>query len=119
MRLEEIKSALQLEVATCEDKLDTDVSGGYSSDLLSDVLAHGKPGDLWVTRQTHANIVAVALMKRLSGILIVHGERPQADTIEKAREEGVPILCSPLPCFEVIGRMYLMGVGGANAAAAG
>ncbi|HBN09086.1 MAG TPA: serine kinase [Cyanobacteria bacterium UBA8530] len=111
MRLEEIRQALDLEVAAGEERLDTEVSSGYASDLLSDVLAHGLPGALWVTRQTHANIVAVALMKKLAGILLVHGEKPQEDTLLKAREEHVPVLCSQMPSFEVIGRMYGLGLG--------
>lgn len=112
MRLEEIQRALALEVVTGGDQLDTEVSAGYASDLLSDVLANGIPSAIWVTRQTHVNIVAVALMKRLAGILLVHGERPQEDTVEKAQEEGVPILCTPLPSFEIIGRLYALGIRG-------
>jgi len=44
-------------------RLSGECSGGYVSDLLSDVMANAKAGDLWVTLQTHQNIVAVASLK--------------------------------------------------------
>ena len=52
------------------------VEGGYVSDLLSDVIAGAQEGDLWVDLQIHQNIVAVAVLKDLAGILIVGGRNP-------------------------------------------
>jgi hypothetical protein len=89
-----------------------EVNGGYASDLLSDVIANAREGDLWVTLQTHQNIIAVASMKELAGIVLVNAREPEVDTLEKAREEDVPLLVSPLPAFELIGRLYKLGVSG-------
>ena len=72
MRLKEIVDKLDLEVRCGHDKLDNRVNGGYASDLLSDVLANSREGDLWITLQIHENIVAVASMKGLSGIVIIN-----------------------------------------------
>jgi hypothetical protein len=38
---------------------DSEVAGGYTSDLLSDVMAHAKAGDVLITIQSHKNTVAV------------------------------------------------------------
>ncbi len=112
MKLREVVEKFGLEVKCGEDKLDQEVGGGYASDLLSDVLANGKAGDLWITLQLHGNIVAVASMKDLLGIIIINGRQPEKETIEKAEEEGVPIMVSKLPAFELIGRLYEMGISG-------
>ena len=112
MNLSEIARKLGLEVRVGQDALTAEVRGGYASDLLSDVLAHAQEGDLWVTLQTHLNTVAVASMKGLAGIVLVNGREPQADTLEKAETENVPILVSPLPAFELIGRLYGLGLSG-------
>lgn len=106
--LESIVSALNLKVKTCADKLKTEVRGGYVGDLLSDVMGNSKEGNIWVTRQIHQNIVAVASLKDHAGIVLVQGSEPAPDTLEKATKEGIPIMVSDLPAFEVIGKIYLL-----------
>jgi hypothetical protein len=89
------------------------VTGGYASDLLSDVLAHADDGALWVTLHIHQNIVAVASHKGLAGIILVQGRQPEKDTIARAEEENIPIMVSELPAFELVGRLYKAGIRGA------
>ncbi|MDD5712911.1 MAG: serine kinase, partial [Smithellaceae bacterium] len=61
---------------------------------------------VWITRQIHQNIVAVASLKDLAGISIVSGCEPAADTVDKAAQEGIPLLVSELPAFELVGKVY-------------
>ena len=112
MTLLEIIDTLGLEVRCAKDKLETEVQTGYASDLLSDVIANSKEGDLWITLQIHPNIVAVASMKGLSGIVTINGREPEEETIQKAKEENIPMLVSKLPAFELIGKLYAMGIHG-------
>lgn len=112
MTLSEIVQRLGLEVRAGDAALATEVRGGYASDLLSDVIAHSREGDLWVTLQTHQNTVAVASMKGLTGIVLVQGREPEADTLQKAEEEHIPLLVSELPAFELVGRLYNLGLSG-------
>ena len=112
MTLNEIAGKLDLEIKGGDSAMTSEVRGGYASDLISDVIAHGQEGDLWVTLQTHQNTVAVASMKALAGIVLVNGREPEPDTLQKAREENVPLLVSALPAFELIGRLYGMGLSG-------
>jgi hypothetical protein len=112
MNLREIAQKLQLDIRNGEQSLLREVRGGYASDLMSDVIANAKEGDLWVTLQTHHNTVAVASMKKLAGIAFVNGREPEKDTLEHARREDIPLLVSPDPAFELIGRLHDMGVSG-------
>ncbi len=84
----------------------TEIRGGYAGDLLSDVMANSQQGNVWVTRQVHLNIVAVASLKEHAGIVIVQGANPEKDTIDKATREGIPIMVSDLPEFELVGKIY-------------
>ncbi|NIM51585.1 MAG: serine kinase [Gemmatimonadales bacterium] len=111
MRLAQIVEELDLAIRTASDHLDAEVTGGYSSDLMSDVIAHSKRGDLWITLQAHQNIVAVASMNELAGIILVNGREPEDATIAKAQAEGIPIMVTQLPTFELAGRLYDLGVG--------
>jgi len=115
MKLHRLASTLDLEAKSASAHLDNEVTGGYASDLLSDVLAHGRQGDLWVTLQVHGNIVAVASMKDLAGIVLVNGRQPDDETLERAEAEGVPILVSRLPAFDLIGKLNSLGLHGAGA----
>jgi hypothetical protein len=110
MRLEEVVERLSLEVCVGSDKLDRNVTGGYACDLLSYVMARAKEGDIWVTIQNHLNIVAVASLIGLAGIVVTEGNRPEEPTLEKARTEDVPVFLTSLTTYDVVGRLYELGV---------
>jgi predicted transcriptional regulator len=112
MNVRDVATRLGLEVLTEQGGLEREVSGGYASDLLSDVIAHSRAGDLWITLQTHRNIIAVATLKELAAIILVNGRTPDVDTLMKAREEKTVVLSSQLSAFEVAGQLYLMGIRG-------
>ena len=110
MKLADLVDTLGLEVRSARASLGNEVTGGYVSDLLSDVIANSSEGNLWITLQIHLNIVAVACMKDLAGIILVNRREPEEDTVEKAETEGIPIMVSGLPAFELVGRLYGLGV---------
>ena len=112
MELHKIVESLGLEVQAGSGGLHREVEGGYVSDLLSDVIANSRRGDLWLTLQVHKNIVAVATLKELAGIVIISGKTPAEETIKKAEEEGIVLLTSSLPAFELAGQLYELGVHG-------
>ena len=112
MKLTELIEKLDLDVRSAKGRLDREVGRGYASDLLSDVLANGEEGDLWITLQIHQNIVAVASMKNLAGIILVNGREPEEDTIEKAQAENIVIMVTEMPTFELVGRLYELGITG-------
>ncbi len=64
MTLQQIAKEIGLKPLCALAMLSREVSSGYVSDLLSDVMANAKAGDLWVTMQTHQNIVAVDEFER-------------------------------------------------------
>jgi hypothetical protein len=112
MKLTELTKEFTVTVKAATARLEREVKGGYASDLLSDVMANSKEGDVWVTIQGHPNIVAVATLRDLAGIILANGRQPDAETIQRAEEEGIPLLCTPLPSFEIVGRLYRLGIHG-------
>ncbi|KPK73289.1 MAG: hypothetical protein AMJ84_02455 [Acidithiobacillales bacterium SM23_46] len=110
MKLTEVIERLGLVVCTHSERSDIEVTGGYAGDLLSDVIANSKAGNVWVTIQVHPNIAAVAVLKDLAAIILANGRQPQSETLQKAKEEGVTLTTSALPCFELVGRLYEMGI---------
>ena len=87
MKLKKVIDELGLAVVCAGRGADAEVTGAYAGDLLSDVIANSKAGNVWVTMQVHVNIVAVAVLKDLSAIILVNGRTPAEDTLKKASEE--------------------------------
>jgi hypothetical protein len=112
VKLRELIQKLNLGVRSAKESLDREVARGYASDLLSDVLAHSEEGDLWITLQIHQNIVAVASMKNLAGVILVNSREPEQETLEKAEAENIVIMVTEMPTFELVGRLYELGITG-------
>jgi hypothetical protein len=105
VKLREVAEKLGLEffVAAAPE---AEVEGGYVSDLLSHVLAHAQPKQLWITHQRHLNVVAVAKLRELSGVVFARGIRPGPETLQRAKEEGVNLLGSKLDAFHTAGKLH-------------
>ena len=106
MRTEEIIAKLGLKVFSGKEMLHREVSGGYVSDLLSDVMGHAKEGELWITLQSHLNVVASASLKELAAILLVKGIEPGLDVLEKAKQEGIVVLGTEDDTYTITGKLY-------------
>ncbi len=111
MNLAQIIEALNLSLLT-ENKDFSQIIplGGYTSDLLSCVMAGAPHGGLWITLQAHGNIIAVAALLELSAVIITEGAMPDAATITKANQEGVALLSTPEKTYTVVGKLWAMGV---------
>ncbi len=85
-------------------------TSGYCSDLLSCVMTGAKNKGIWITLQAHANIVAVAALLELSAIIITEGAIPEPATIDKANQENIILLGTSEPNFEVVGKLWTLGI---------
>jgi predicted transcriptional regulator len=110
MTLKEIVEALDWQVLAGTDFLEREVSGGYVADLLSCVMAGADAGHLWITLQTHGNIIAVASLLSLSGIVIAEGATVPDNTLAKAAQQEVVVLSSPDPVYETVVRLASLGI---------
>lgn len=106
MKITDIIQPLDLKVLAGQNGLSNEIKGGYVSDLLSDVMGNAKEGEIWITLQTHQNIIAVASLKDIAAIIIVKGAEAETDTIEKSNIENVPLLVTEVDTFTITGRLY-------------
>ncbi len=116
MRLDQIARELALtELTPLDADGDADVTLGYASDLLSDVLAHAPAGGVLVTLQVHLNVIAVASHAELAAVIFAGGRHPEDEVLEKASAEGLSLFSSPEGTFDVVGRLYALGLKGTDA----
>jgi serine kinase of HPr protein (carbohydrate metabolism regulator) len=106
MTVKDLTEALELKVFSGEQGLKNEIGGGYTSDLLSDVMGHCNQNDVWVTLQTHRNIMAIASLRELAAIVIVKDLDPEPEAINKSNQEDIPILGTTLGAFEISGKIY-------------
>jgi predicted transcriptional regulator len=106
MTVNDILSKLNLSVLGGEQGLNKEVSGAYTCDLLSDVMGNVDDGNIWITLQTHKNVMAIASLRDLSAVILVKGLQPDADMLEKANEESIPVLSTHEQAFEISGKLF-------------
>lgn len=115
MNLKRIINTLQVKaVHNIELKNDIEIKGCYIGDLLSNVMAHAQSGQIWITVQTHQNVVALAQLLNLPAIVFVDGHKPQAETIDKAQQEGIYLFATQETAYEIATSLYTLGVGRAE-----
>jgi predicted transcriptional regulator len=106
MKVAELVDKFNLTVFGGADSLENEIKGGYSSDLLSDVMGNASEGDVWITLQSHINVIAVASLNDLAAVILVSGHKPQEDALTKSNEEGIPLLGTDKSAFEITGLIY-------------
>ena len=99
MTLSELTAHPEIEILQ-EDYEDAPISGAYTSDLLSDVMAHAEDGNVLITIQAHNNTVAVAALAGVSGIIICGKRVISEDMLASARKERMPVFRTALNQFE-------------------
>jgi predicted transcriptional regulator len=110
VNVKELVDQFSLNVAAGQKGLDHQIQGGYCGDLLSDVMGNAPIGCIWLTVQTHQNIVAVAVLREMAAIVLSGGQEPDQETVDKANEEGIPILLWADTAFDLAGQVFQAGV---------
>ena len=106
MKVNELVEKLGLKVLAGANGLDREIDGCYISDLLSDVMGNAMEGNIWITLQTHMNVMAVASLKERACIILVKNLMPNDETIEQSNDEDLPLLQTSLPTYEIAGLVY-------------
>ncbi len=107
MTIREVAAALGCEVVQDAFK-DAPLTGAYTSDLLSDVMANAKSGGALITIQAHKNTVAVATLASIAVIIVCNSRPIPDDMVEAAKDEEVAILRTAESQFVVSGRLYAL-----------
>ncbi len=89
---------------------DREVTGGFSGDLLSWVMGHGEAGQVWVTVQTHLNVVAVAVLREFSCLIIANDAEISEEMLNRAKEEQLNVLCCHETAFEACRKLIEAGL---------
>ena len=110
MNVKQFVEKFKLYVAAGQNELDRPIQGGYCGDLLSDVMANAPIGCVWLTVQAHQNIVKVAVLREMAAIVLTGGQSPDQETIDRANEEGIPVLMWSKSAYDLAGQAFAAGL---------
>ncbi|MFN3699377.1 MAG: serine kinase [Dictyoglomus sp.] len=113
MKISEMVNILGLQPIYLPDE-DYEIENGIVCDLLSFVMAHAPEKSVWVTIQTHVNTIAVATLTGIKAIIFVSGQKPDEETMKKAKEEKVALLSTRNTAFDIVGRLFSLGIKGVD-----
>ena len=108
MKLQELAQKLELKLVTAA--FDREVGGVYISDMVSDVIANAKAGNLLVTVQIHNNVIAAANLVDICGIIVTQGKQPTEDVVKMAEKAEITIYTTALNRWQVATKLYEAGV---------
>lgn len=105
MNIREIKEALCAKVVDGEDKLDTEIEHVYASDLMSDVLAFGKPNSLLLTGLANQQAIISSHMAEFKSVVLIRGKKFKDGSEKFARENSLVLLSTDLDMFDACVRI--------------
>lgn len=110
MHLQEVVRLVEGKPLNPEVDMDIRIRGAYGADLMSDVLASSQPKAVLLTGLTNPQVVRTAQIAEFRAIIFVRGKQPQAETIDIATQERMPLITSPFGMFELCGRLHKAGL---------
>lgn len=110
MKLSEIVELLDATVVTKVFDGEREVTSGFVGDLLSVVMGKAKEDCVWVTIQSHINVVAVASLVEMSCVVVAEGFVVDADALAKAEMEEIPMMTTKLSSFEAVAALAIKGL---------
>ena len=108
MKVQELAQRLELTPAT--KVFDRDVTGVYISDMVSDMIANAKAGDLLVTAQAHANVIAAANLVDTCAIVITQGKSLADDVVKMAEKAEIAVYTTALNRWQMATKLYEAGI---------
>ena len=110
MKLIIIKKILEAEIITGKYNPETEIEIGCSSDLMSEILAYGKPDSILLTSLNNIQVINTANVADINVVCFVMGKTPDENMINLAKKNGITVLITKLTTFESCGRLYNNGL---------
>jgi hypothetical protein len=110
MKLEEVQKILKAELASDYDFKDREVKTCYASDLISDLLTFTDESPLLLTGLTNIQVMRTAELLDFVAICFVRGKKPLPETVNLAKEYGIPLYITRMLMYEASGRLFKAGL---------
>ena len=100
MTVSELAAAINADII-CLPRADREIDGAYIGDLLSWVMGRAPADSAWITIMSNVNVVAVASLADVACVIFAEGVEPDAQAVEKAKQEEINLISSRLAAYEL------------------
>lgn len=100
MTVSELAAAINADII-CLPRADREIDGAYIGDLLSWVMGRAPADSAWITIMSNVNVVAVASLADVACVIFAEGVEPDAQAVEKAKQEEINLISSKLAAYEL------------------
>ena len=107
MKITDLSEKLGCEIVSGNEN-DNNISldNVYIGDLLSVVMSKAKEKSIWITIQTHLNIMAVSELLDIACVIVVEGMEVEAQTMAKSNELQIPILKTKASAYDIACKLH-------------
>lgn len=110
MKIVDIANLIQGKIISKNSQDNRDITSAYCCDMLSLVMKNAQADMALITIQTNMNAVAVCVLMEAPLMILTEGIKIEEKSLEKANEEDIAVIESPLSSFEVCGLLYQSGI---------
>ena len=114
MKVSEIVKRVEGKLITHNITPNQEIKCAFAADLISDILMCTKEPTLLLTGLTNPQIIRLADMIDLEGIIFVRGKIPSQQIIDMAKERDLPIIITGFTMFKTAGILYNAGIRGCS-----
>lgn len=108
MTVKELGERLELKALT--NLFEKPVTGVYISDMVSDVIANARAGNVLVTLQVHNNVIAAANLVDVAAIVLTRGRAPSGEAVSLAEKAEITVFTTGLDSWQVATKLYEAGI---------
>ena len=110
MKIKEIVKLINGKLLTPPFTKEREISCAFAADLISDILMCTKEPTLLLTGLTNPQIIRLADMIDLEGIVFVRGKKPPKEIVDMAIERELPLIVTPYTMFKTSGILFQNGI---------
>lgn len=110
MKIREVVDVIKGNVICGENLLDSEVTRGFASDLMSDVLTLDSDDVLLITGLANLQAIRTAEMSDISCIVFARNKKVTKEMIDLAKESNIILIECSNSVFSAAGKLYDAGI---------
>ena len=110
MTLNEISKILDATVINNSIDMETDIKSACSADMMSTVMYYHTANSLLITGLAQPSVIRTAEMAGITAIVFVLNKKPDANLVELAENNKIPLLSTPYCMYTASGKLFEAGM---------
>ncbi|SMO74907.1 hypothetical protein SAMN06265379_106146 [Saccharicrinis carchari] len=110
MKIKEIADILDAQVVCGSEYLENEITRGFASDLMSDVLTLDTDKVVLITGLANVQTIRTVEMSEINCIVFVRNKQVTPQMLELAGMEGLVLIQCKYSMFKAVGKLYEAGL---------